>query len=108
MVVKENLDRKKAFIHNKTGQCEITIFGNISETLEENVHYLINHLYLGKYKYCRILKTCDVLTIKQTDEDPDFDITTSAIESPVKNIECKSVTINMKTTAMKMRCPDCK
>ena len=103
-----NLNLRTAFIHDKAGQYELTIFGRISETLEENVHYLINHVYLGKYKYSRILKTSDVSTLKRTDDDPDFDITTRAIESPVKNIECKFVTIDMKTTAKKIRCPDCK
>ena len=93
------------FIHHKTGQCEITIFGKISETLEENVHYLINHVYLNKCKYSRILKTSDFSTIKRTDEDPDFEITTTAIEPPVKNIECTFVTISMKTTTKKFRCP---
>ena len=52
-----NLNLRTAFIHDKTSQCEITIFFKISETFEENVHYLINHVYLGKYKYSRILKT---------------------------------------------------
>ena len=99
------LNLRTAFIHDKTGQCEITIFGKISETLEENVHYLINHVYLGKYKYSRILKTSDLSTIKRNGEDPDFDITARAIESLVKNIECKFVTID---TAKKIRCPDCK
>ena len=42
------LNLRTAFIHDKTGQREITIFGKISESLEENVHYLINHVYLGK------------------------------------------------------------
>ena len=84
----------------------IRLLNKISETLEENVHYLINHVYLGKYKYSRVLKTSGVSTLKRTDDDPDFDITTRAIESPVKNIECKFVTIDMKTTAKKIRCPD--
>ena len=84
-----NLNLRTVFIHDRTGQCEIKILGKISETLEENVHYLINHVYLGEYKYSRILKTSDASTIKRTDEDPDFDVTTTAIESPVKNIERK-------------------
>ena len=102
------MNLRTAFIRDKVGQFEITIFGKISKSLEENVHYLINHVYLGKYKYSRILKTSDVSTLKRTDEDPDFNITTRAIESPVKNIECKFVTIDMKTTAKKIRCPGCK
>ena len=101
------LNLRTTFIHDNTSQREITIFGKISESLEENVHYLINHVYLGKYKYSRILKTSDVSTIKQTDQDPDFDITTKAVKSPVKNIECKFVTIDMNTTAKRIRCPDC-
>ena len=103
-----NLNLGTAFIQDKTGQCEIPIFGKISETLEENVHYVINHVYLGKYKYSIILKTGDVSTIKWTDKDPDFVITPRAIRSPVKNIECKFMTIDMKTIAKKIRCPDCK
>ena len=103
-----NLNLRTTFLHNKTGQCEITIFDKISETLDENVHYLINHVYLGKYRYSRILKTSDVSTIKRTDEDPDFDITTKAIESPVENIECKFVTTDMKNTIKKISFPDCK
>ena len=91
------MNLRTAFIRDKVGQFEITIFGKISKTLEENVHYLTNHVYLGKYKYSRILKTSGVSTIKRTDENLDFDITTGAIESPVKNIECKFVAIDMKT-----------
>ena len=59
-----NLNLGTAFIQDKTGQCEISIFGKIAETLEENVHYVINHVYLGEYKYSIILKTGDVSTIK--------------------------------------------
>ena len=44
-----------------------------------------------------MLKISDVSTIKRTDENLDFDITTGAIESPVKNIKCKFVAIDMKT-----------
>ena len=33
-----------------------------------------------------MLKTSVFSTIKRADEDPDFDINTRAIESPVKNI----------------------
>ena len=103
-----NLNLRTAFIQDKTGRCKITIFSKIPETLQENVHYLINHVYLDKYKYSRILKTSEVSTIKRTDEDLDFDITTRAMESPVENIECKFVTIDTKTTAKKIHCSDCK
>ena len=46
-----------AFIHHKPDQCEITIFGKYLETREENILYVINHAYLGKYKYSRILES---------------------------------------------------
>ena len=39
-----NLNLCTAFINGKTGLCEMTIFGKVSETLKENVHYLINHV----------------------------------------------------------------
>ena len=103
-----NFNLRTAFINDKAGQCEMTIFGKVSETLKENVHYLINHVYLDKYKYNRILKPSDVSKIKRTDEDPDYAITTRAIESPLKDIEYKFVTIDMKTTVKKVRCPHCK
>ena len=54
------------------------------------------------------MKTSEVSTVKRTDEDPGFDISIKTIESSVRNIECKFVTINMKTTSMNICCLDCK
>ena len=49
------LNLRTAFVRDETGQCE---------TLEKNVHYVMNHVYLVKYKYSRILKTIYVSTVK--------------------------------------------
>ena len=45
------LNLRLALIQEKTGKCEITIFGKILKTLEENYLHVINYVYLGKYKY---------------------------------------------------------
>ena len=49
------LNLRTAIVRDETGQCE---------TLEENGDYVKNHVYLGKYKYSRILKSIDVSTVK--------------------------------------------
>ena len=56
------------------------IFGKISETVEENVLYVRNHVYLAKYYYDRTLKTSDISTVQQTNNDPVFDTNTRAIK----------------------------
>ena len=95
-----------AFIHHKTDQWEITIFGKYLETREENIFYVINHGYLGKYKYSRILES--VMSQQLIDLMKILVLILLPEQLPVKNIECKFVTIDIKTTIKKIRCPDSK
>ena len=49
----------------KSGQAEITIFGQIAESLLEKVIYVINHVYISNYKANRTIKTTDISVIEK-------------------------------------------
>ena len=52
---------KTEIFNDEPGQCEIKLFRSIINKLQENLIYVINHMYLGKLKAKRILKISNVL-----------------------------------------------
>ena len=81
---------------DKFGQCDITFFGPIVESLQMKIVYQINHVYLGKYKSKRILKTGGVSKVKQLEEEINIDVNAE--------IQCRFPVVNLNTLETKVRC----
>ena len=96
---------KTAIFNDISGQFDMTLYGQIIENIEENQVYAINHVYFGKFLTKRILKTSDVSKINKLNEK--MDIILKKVDSPFKVIQCKFVTIDMKTIINKFLCHKC-
>ena len=99
---------RTAIFHDASGQSEITIFGDAAQSLEENIVYFLRHVYLGKFKTKRVLKTSDVSVLQKTNEEPAFDIKQRSIDTSVEKINCKFISIDLKSLVTKTLCKECR
>ena len=77
--------------HDETCQCEMTLFGSVVDSLKEETVYFINHVYLGKFKTKKIIKTSDVTKLKELEKQLLINI--DVVHSPLQQIKCQFVEI---------------
>ena len=91
---------RTAVFHDETGQFEMTLFGSAVDSMKEETVYFINHVYLGKLKTKKNIKTNDIMKLKELEEQ--FRINISAVDSPLQEIKCQFIEINMNTIENKI------
>ena len=75
------------------------------ELLNVKLVYLMNHVYLGKFKKKKkVLETSDVTKVKVLDEEINIEVNT--IESLVKNLVCGFVAVSINTILPKFCATD--
>ena len=92
---------------NYLPKCHVTMFGESAGCITEGITYNITHVYIGKYKQDRILKTSDVSQITKSNAQLNIDIGQRDVELSIKDIHCNIVVVDMKSLATTVSCPKC-
>ena len=95
-------------IHDSSGTCRFTLFGNQCHTIINNKSYLCTHFSLSKYKSERILKSTEVSKVIETPLDDSFKLSDRPVVKRVEEIVCKIVTVNLSSMIIQTLCPLCK
>ena len=94
------MEIKTAIIHDELGFAPLTIFGDICDVVKEETFYDICNLSLMKYKSDHILKTIDIMKLKEID-DLDLNVEGREIgKNTIKND--KIILVNSKLRKIQM------
>lgn len=82
-----------AHSHNESGYSNFTIFGELREKVQDNITYSFTHVYIGKFKNERIIKTSDVteIIIIESKTELEVDIEIKDVQVTKHIITCKVV-----------------
>ena len=100
------VDLITAVMYDDTGFCDVTLFGDIVNKIEEQGSCLFTHLVVSKYKNKRLLKSSEVTTIKAVVLD--VDVTSHNIIPTVVTMICNVVSIDFESLTYQRFCPKCK
>ena len=92
--------------HEKTGQCEMTLFRSIVGSLKGETFYFSNHVHLDKFKTKKVIKTSDVMKLKELKEKLRINI--DGVISPHQGKKCQFFEMNINTIENKILWKKCK
>ena len=97
---------KTAIIHDESGFSPLAIFGDMCDVVKDEKYYDICNLSLSKYKSDRILKTTEIMKLKEVD-DLDLNVEGREIgQNIIKN--GKIIFANSKSLNVKYKCREFK
>lgn len=100
------LPMQTGYVHDESGTCPITIFGECCGKVENNKSYLFTQLNLSRFRSTRLLKSTEITKIEVITMD-EIDLQ-NRINTKSTEVACQIVSVQLDTLREKILCPDCK